>query len=263
MTIDRRSLLKYAAVAPALGTVPHFARAADDPPTEKADYTLRIALISFELAPGKTIKTTGYNGKVPGPVLRLREGRPVTINVINDAGYPDIVHWHGLYLPPLQDGATEEGSPIIPVGQSLVYSFTPKPTGTRWYHSHAMAMKDLTRSTYSGEFGFLILSRRRESAAAMIVRCFWPPVAGTASGSACKTCVKGRRRITAWRSCIVRRRLGSGCSGTTNQSVYGKASAFYFVSSMPARPWTFRWHCQAIASPSSRLMAIPFRRQRL
>ena len=128
MTIDRRSLLKYAAVAPALGTVPHFARAADDPPTEKADYTLRIAPISLELAPGKTIKTTGYNGKVPGPVLRLREGRPVTINAINDAGYPDIVHWHGLYLPALQDGATEEGSPIIPVGQSLVYSFTPKPT---------------------------------------------------------------------------------------------------------------------------------------
>ena len=157
MTIDRRSLLKYVAVAPALGTVPHFARAADDPPTEKADYALRIAPIALELAPGKTIKTTGYNGKVPGPVLRLREGRPITINVINDVGYPDIVHWHGLYLPALQDGATEEGSPIIPVGQSLVYSFTPKPTGTRWYHSHAMAMKDLTRSTYSGEFGFLII----------------------------------------------------------------------------------------------------------
>jgi FtsP/CotA-like multicopper oxidase with cupredoxin domain len=89
--------------------------------------------------------------------LRLREGSPVAINVINDAGYPDIVHWHGLYLPALQDGATEEGSPIIPVGQSHLYSFTPKPAGARWYHSHAMAMTDLTRSTYSGEFGFLIV----------------------------------------------------------------------------------------------------------
>jgi len=157
MTIDRRSLLKYAATVPVASAVPQLARAADDPPTEKTDYTLRIAPISLELAPGKTIKTTGYNDKVPGPVLRLRAGRPVTINVINDAGYPDIVHWHGLYLPALQDGATEEGSPIIPVGQSLVYSFTPKPTGTRWYHSHAMAMTNLNRSTYSGEFGFLII----------------------------------------------------------------------------------------------------------
>ena len=76
---------------------------------------------------------------------------------INDAGYPDIVHWHGLYLPSVQDGAMEEGSPMIAPGQSLVYSLTPKPAGTRWYHSHATAGTDLTRSTYSGEFGFLIV----------------------------------------------------------------------------------------------------------
>lgn len=157
MTIDRRSLLTYAAALPFMSAAPVLVQAADDPPTEKADYALRIAPVSLELAPGKTIRTTAYNGKVPGPVLRLHEGRPVTINVINDAGYPDLVHWHGLYLPAVQDGATEEGSPIIPVGQSHVYSFTPKPTGTRWYHSHAMAMTDLTRSTYSGEFGFLII----------------------------------------------------------------------------------------------------------
>ena len=157
MTIDRRSLLKYAATLPAMGATARIARAAGDPPAEMADYTLRIAPMSLELAPGKTITTTGYNGKVPGPLLRLREGRPVAINVINDASYPDIVHWHGLYLPAVQDGATEEGSPIIPVGQSHLYSFTPKPAGTRWYHSHAMAMTDLTRSTYSGEFGFLIV----------------------------------------------------------------------------------------------------------
>jgi len=155
--IDRRSLLKQAAVLPLLGAVPRLAGAAGEDRPPMADYTLRIAPITLELAPGKTIRTTGYDGKVPGPILRLREGRPVTINVINDAGYPDIVHWHGLYLPSVQDGAIEEGSPIIPLGQSLVYSFTPKPSGTRWYHSHAMAMTDLTRSTYSGEFGFLIV----------------------------------------------------------------------------------------------------------
>ncbi len=157
MTIDRRSLLKYAASLPLAGTALRNGYAAGDPPGDQADYTLRIAPMSLELGPGKTITTTGYNGKVPGPVLRLREGRQVTINVINEAGYSDIVHWHGLYLPAVQDGATEEGSPIIPAGQSHLYSFTPKPGGTRWYHSHTMAMTDLTRSTYSGEFGFLIV----------------------------------------------------------------------------------------------------------
>jgi FtsP/CotA-like multicopper oxidase with cupredoxin domain len=157
MIVDRRSLLQYAAMAPVLGAVSRIAQAADDLPKEQADYTLRIAPVSLELAPGKIVKTTGYNGTVPGPVLRLHEGKPVAINVINDAGYADLVHWHGLYLPAVQDGAMEEGSPMIAPGQSLLYSFTPKPSGTRWYHSHAMAGADLTRSTYSGEFGFLIV----------------------------------------------------------------------------------------------------------
>jgi len=124
---------------------------------QPADHTIRIAPVSLEIAPGKIIKTTGYNGTVPGPLLRLREGKPLAINVVNDSGYPNLIHWHGLFIPATQDGATEEGSPIIPPGESLLYSFTPKPAGTRWYHSHAMAMTDLTRSTYTGEFGFVII----------------------------------------------------------------------------------------------------------
>ena len=150
--VSRRGLLLRAGAASVATSLRH-AQAAEP----AVDHTIRIAPVSLELAPGKTIKTTGYSDSVPGPVLRLREGRPVNIKVTNDAGYPNLIHWHGLYLPALQDGATEEGSPIIPVGKSLIYSFTPRPTGTRWYHSHAMAMTDLARSTYSGEFGFLIV----------------------------------------------------------------------------------------------------------
>jgi FtsP/CotA-like multicopper oxidase with cupredoxin domain len=123
----------------------------------KIDHTIRIAPASLEIASGKIIKTAAYNGTVPGPALRLQEGKPVAINVINDSGYPNLIHWHGLYNPSNVDGATEEGSPIIPSEESLLYAFTPRPTGTRWYHSHAMAMTDLNRSTYTGEFGFFII----------------------------------------------------------------------------------------------------------
>ena len=163
---DRRKLLEIAGVIGAAlagsllvpgGFVPRGAHAEGETPPQAADYSIRIAPVSLEIAPGKVIKTTAYNGSVPGPALRLREGRPVRINVINDSGYANLVHWHGLYLPSAQDGATEEGSPIIQPGQSLTYAYAPKPAGTRWYHSHAMAMTDLTKSTYSGEFGFLIV----------------------------------------------------------------------------------------------------------
>ena len=83
-----------------------------------------------------SIKTLGYNGQVPGPLLRLREGVPVSIDVTNASPDPDIVHWHGLAIDPLNDGAMEEGSPMIPTGKTQRYSFTPKPSGTRWYHTH-------------------------------------------------------------------------------------------------------------------------------
>jgi FtsP/CotA-like multicopper oxidase with cupredoxin domain len=121
------------------------------------DHKLRIEPVSLELAPGHVIRTTSYNGAVPGPVLRIAEGRPVSIEVTNQSGYANLVHWHGLHIPSFYDGATEEGSTLIPHGEAFVYRFTPRPAGTRWYHSHAMAMMDLTRGTYTGEFGFMIV----------------------------------------------------------------------------------------------------------
>jgi FtsP/CotA-like multicopper oxidase with cupredoxin domain len=151
----RRDLLVGAASAGMAAVASRASHAQTAAPS--ADHTIRIAPISLEIAPNKIIKTTAYNNTVPGPALRLKEGAPVTIKVVNDSGYPNLVHWHGLFIPPVQDGAIEEGSPIIQSGESLLYSFTPKPSGTRWYHSHAMAMSDLTRSTYSGEYGFLIV----------------------------------------------------------------------------------------------------------
>lgn len=124
----------------------------------KVDHTIRIAPVTVELAPGKVVNTFGYNGKVPGPVLRLQEGRRVSINIVNDTDIDDIIHWHGLFVPSEVDGAQEEGSPMVPArGGSRVYTFTPKPTGTRWYHSHDVAGTDLTRSMYAGLYGFLIV----------------------------------------------------------------------------------------------------------
>ena len=73
------------------------------------------------------IKTIAYNGQVPGPLLRLKEGRPVTIDVTNQTGDSEVVHWHGLFLPPQVDGAMEEGTPPIPAGGRARYTFTPRP----------------------------------------------------------------------------------------------------------------------------------------
>jgi FtsP/CotA-like multicopper oxidase with cupredoxin domain len=129
------------------------------------DYTIRIAPLQLEIAPGKTIRTTAFNGKVPGELIRIPEGRQVTIDVINKTDAPDIVHWHGLQIPSVQDGATEEGSPeSAPHGGTQRFTWTARPAGSRWYHSHTMAGHHVSRSTYSGEFGFLMIDPANDPA---------------------------------------------------------------------------------------------------
>jgi FtsP/CotA-like multicopper oxidase with cupredoxin domain len=131
----------------------------------KPDVTLRIAPMEFEIAPGKNIKTIGYNGSIPGPLLRFPEGRPVTIEVHNQTSAPELVHWHGLWIPSNVDGSMEEGTPMIPPGAVARYNFTPKPAGSRWYHTHTMAQRNLNRATYTGQFGFLYIDRKDEPGA--------------------------------------------------------------------------------------------------
>ncbi|MBV8437981.1 MAG: multicopper oxidase domain-containing protein [Silvibacterium sp.] len=130
----------------------------------KADHSLRIEPCSLEIGPGVTIRTIAYNGQVPGPLLRLSEGVPVTIDVTNASSTPDLTHWHGLAIDSLNDGAMEEGSPMIAVGETHRYSFTPKPFGTRWYHTHASAFDNLSAGTYSGQFGFLLIEGKNQPA---------------------------------------------------------------------------------------------------
>jgi FtsP/CotA-like multicopper oxidase with cupredoxin domain len=128
-----------------------------EPAPSESAYKLTLQPTTIEIAPGIPIKTVAYNGQVPGPILRLREGVPVSIDVTNSSLQEDLVHWHGLAIDSLNDGAMEEGSPMIPAGGRLRYTFTPRPSGTRWYHTHAGAGADLTRGAYSGQFGFLVI----------------------------------------------------------------------------------------------------------
>ena len=156
LQISRRTFLASAGALVAGGSITR-SLSAQAKPAAKANYSLRIEPCNLEIGRGISIKTLSYNGKVPGPLLRLREGVPVTIDVTNGATAADIVHWHGLAIDSLNDGAMEEGSPMIAAGQTHRYSFTPKPAGTRWYHTHAGAFGNLAMGTYTGQFGFLLI----------------------------------------------------------------------------------------------------------
>jgi FtsP/CotA-like multicopper oxidase with cupredoxin domain len=151
--IDRRSVLKYAALAPFAGALAPMARAAEEVAHDKADYTLRIGSGRVELAPDHLVSTTLYNGVFPGPLLRFTEGKRAIVDVYNDTDIPELVHWHGQMIPSEVDGAAEEGTPFIPPHSMRRVSFVPKPSGFRFYHSHVVAGGDLNRGTYTGQTG--------------------------------------------------------------------------------------------------------------
>jgi FtsP/CotA-like multicopper oxidase with cupredoxin domain len=157
--ISRRDVLKLSGLA---ALAPSFASFAEN--WAAPDYQIDIAPVTLDLSPRHRLKTTAYNGRVPGAVLRLKEGRPITIEVANHTERPEVVHWHGLFTPPDADGAIEEGTPPIAAGSSARYTLTPRPAGFRWYHSHTMAMNDFTRATYSGQHGFLMIEPRENPA---------------------------------------------------------------------------------------------------
>jgi FtsP/CotA-like multicopper oxidase with cupredoxin domain len=119
------------------------------------DYRIEIAEIEWELSPKKKIRTVAYDGQIPGRLLNLTEGKPVTIEIVNHLDREEIVHWHGQWIPVEADGAMEEGSPMTPAGGSTLVQFTPRPAGLHWYHTHAMAGHDLKLGLFTGQSGVL------------------------------------------------------------------------------------------------------------
>lgn len=160
MTNRRRFLAASSAAATGLA-LRNLLRAQNQP----ADVTLEIAPLRLEIAPGKIVSTIAYNGQAPGPLIRWPEGKPIAIDVHNRTSDEEIVHWHGLHIPSSEDGAMEEGSPMIPANATHRYQFTPQPAGFRWYHTHTPARHNLKKGLYTGQFGCFYIDPRQNPGA--------------------------------------------------------------------------------------------------
>jgi len=98
------------------------------------------------LGPGRPATDVwAYDGEIPGPILRLRQGEPVRIFVRNDLDQETTVHWHGIRLPNAMDGVPGLTQAPIKPGETFVYEFTPPDAGTFWYHPHANSLEQLGR----------------------------------------------------------------------------------------------------------------------
>ena len=121
-------------------------------PLAKDRYDLTIGYSPLVID-GREGTATGINGTVPGPLVRLREGDEVTLNVTNglmDTEHSSI-HWHGILLPFPMDGVPGVTFAGIPPGETFTYRYKLVQSGTYWYHSHSFLQEQ------SGTYGPLII----------------------------------------------------------------------------------------------------------
>ena len=107
----------------------------------------------LEVMPGVTFAAWTYNGRVPGPTLRCREGDRLRITFVNGSAHDHTIHFHGIH-PAEMDGVPGIGAGQIPPGGRTVYEFDALPAGLHLYHCH---VRPLAEHIAKGLYGAFIV----------------------------------------------------------------------------------------------------------
>ncbi len=124
--------------------------------TELVQYTLTAGPLAFSPVPDLNFAGLGFNGTIPGPLLRVVHGQRLRAKFINQTGQGSTIHWHGMILPNKMDGSEGVTQAPVPPGGSFLYEFSPGPPGTRWYHDH------VGNGMLRGLFGMIVVEDPRD-----------------------------------------------------------------------------------------------------
>jgi FtsP/CotA-like multicopper oxidase with cupredoxin domain len=116
-------------------------------------YEIRAVDKTIEVVPGIEFEAWTYNGRIPGPTLRCKEGELVRINFINEGSHPHSIHFHGIHTAEM-DGVEGAGPGLVGPGESATYEFEAQPAGLHPYYSHTFP---LTPALSRGLFGAFIV----------------------------------------------------------------------------------------------------------
>ncbi len=97
---------------------------------------------------GPATQVWAFNGRVPGPMLRYRQGDKLQLKVENQLPQPTTVHWHGLRVPIGMDGVPHLSQAPINPGESFNYEFVLEDAGTFWYHPHFLSSEQVGRGLH-------------------------------------------------------------------------------------------------------------------
>jgi FtsP/CotA-like multicopper oxidase with cupredoxin domain len=155
MSISRREFLKGSAAIIGASALPAAGIGAESPnPTELRAGVFKQRIVSS----GPETEVWGFNGTVPGPLLRYKQGDNVRISVRNGLHEQGTtVHWHGVRLPNPMDGVPNVTQEPIAPGATFPYEFPVTDSGTYWYHPHRKSFEQVAR----GLFGVLIVDERK------------------------------------------------------------------------------------------------------
>jgi FtsP/CotA-like multicopper oxidase with cupredoxin domain len=106
-------------------------------------FDLETSIVQWEVEPGRRVEAWAYNGQVPGPQIRVREGDRVRINLRNGLEESTAIHFHGLEVPFDQDGVPFITQPPVKPGESYTYEFVVPNAGSHMYHSHHNSAKQV------------------------------------------------------------------------------------------------------------------------
>jgi FtsP/CotA-like multicopper oxidase with cupredoxin domain len=153
----------------------HFSVADAKGPDEKPDVriTLTAEKAKVRLASGTEADAWTFNGRVPGPEIRVQRGQLVEVTLVNkDVDDGVTIHWHGLDVPNAEDGVAGVTQDAVRPGGRYVYRFRPEQVGTFWYHTHQDASEGVERGLY----GPLVITRetppQKEQDIALAVHTF-------------------------------------------------------------------------------------------
>lgn len=100
----------------------------------------------------------GYDGQVPGPLLRIKKGEELKVRLVNKLPQPTTLHWHGVRVPNAMDGVAGLTQKLVAPGESFDYRFTPPDSGLYWYHPHILPQQ--AEQLGRGLYGVLIVDER-------------------------------------------------------------------------------------------------------
>ena len=94
------------------------------------------------------VSVWGYQGTVPGPLIRVKRGEKVRVRLKNGLAQPTTIHWHGIRIDNAMDGVPGLTQDAVQPGKTFDYSFIAPDAGTYWYHSHAKTWEQVARGLY-------------------------------------------------------------------------------------------------------------------